>query len=65
MIVREIRMQTGLSQTEFARKFDIPKHTLQCWEQGIRKPPDYVVSMIWKILDYEGLVNNHGASVDN
>ena len=36
--VRHVRMQTGMSQGEFARAFCINPRTLQEWEQGRRKP---------------------------
>ena len=51
--VRQLRKQTGLSQSQFADKFEIPKNTLQDWEQKRRTPPPYVVSMMAKILDIE------------
>lgn len=36
--VRRIRMEAGMSQTEFAIAFCINPRTLQDWEQGRRKP---------------------------
>lgn len=36
--VRRIRLQTGMSQADFARAFCINPRTLQEWEQGRRKP---------------------------
>jgi putative transcriptional regulator len=50
MIIRELRNITGLSQSEFAKKFHIPVGTLAHWEQEIRKPPEYVVYMISRIV---------------
>ena len=50
MKIKEIRMDTGLSQSKFANKFGIPVGTLQAWEQGRQEPPSYVVSMIETIL---------------
>ncbi|MDY3795144.1 MAG: helix-turn-helix domain-containing protein [Agathobacter sp.] len=32
MEVRELRLQTGLSQSKFAKMFDIPVSTLKDWE---------------------------------
>lgn len=32
MEVRELRLQTGLSQSKFAKMFDIPVATLKDWE---------------------------------
>jgi putative transcriptional regulator len=36
--VKRIRIQSGMSQAEFARRFCINPRTLQEWEQGRRKP---------------------------
>jgi putative transcriptional regulator len=36
--VRIIRIATGLSRAEFARKYDLDARALQDWEQGRRKP---------------------------
>ena len=53
MTVKELRAQTGLSQSQFAARFQIPVRTLQQWEQGRQEPPAYVVAMIQIILEYE------------
>ena len=36
--VRVIRIATGLSRAEFARKYDLNVRALQDWEQGRRRP---------------------------
>ena len=36
--IKKIRVQLGLSQSEFAAKTQIKKKTLQFWEQGRRNP---------------------------
>ena len=36
--IKKIRLQLGLSQSEFATKTQIKKKTLQFWEQGRRNP---------------------------
>ena len=36
--IRKIRVATGLSRAEFARKFALDARALQDWEQGRRKP---------------------------
>lgn len=55
--IKELREQTGLSQSKFAEHFEIPLATLQNWEQGYRKPPAYIITMIEKILKNEGKIN--------
>ena len=44
--IKEIRQTTGLSQAKFCEVLNIPKRTLQDWEQGQRKCPEYVAEMI-------------------
>ncbi len=36
--VADVRLQTGLSQTRFARLIGVSKRTLENWEQGRRSP---------------------------
>ena len=51
--IAEIRKSTGMSQSEFAKFFDIPVRTLQDWEQERRVPPPYVPGMMLRILKHE------------
>ena len=54
--VRELRLQTGLSQSKFAKMFDVPVSTLKDWEQERRTPPAYVIKMMRTILEYKGMI---------
>lgn len=58
MEIKELRQSTGLSQSQFANEFHIPKGTLAHWEQGIRKPPEYVIYMLKKIIELKK-INSH------
>ena len=49
--ILELRKQTGLSQSQFAKEFHINLKTLQSWEQGWRNTPEYVLYMLQKILE--------------
>ena len=51
--VKKLRESTHMSQAQFASYFGIPESTLKKWEQGARKPPEYVVSMMKQILKCE------------
>lgn len=53
MNIKELREDLGLSQSQFAKKFGIPVRTLQGWEIDRRKPPEYVVQMIQRIIELE------------
>ena len=52
-VVKQLRESTGLSQSKFASKFNIPVANVQSWEQGRNKPLDYVVYMMELILEQE------------
>lgn len=55
--VKELREKSGLSQVNFAKKFEIPVKSLQNWEAGRTTPPPYVIFMIKTILALEGNEN--------
>lgn len=51
--ILELRKQTGLSQSQFAKKFHLSIRAVQSWEQGKRNTPEPVLYMVQKILEYE------------
>ena len=51
--IKELRQKTGLSQSQFARKFRLSVRTLQQWEQNRRETPEYIIYMISRILELE------------
>lgn len=51
--IHDIRITYGLTQAAMAEKFGIPKRTIENWDSGQRKPPEYVVRMILQILKSE------------
>ena len=58
MTIKELRKQTGLSQSQFARKFHLNVRTLQTWEQNTRPTPEYVIYLISSVLEYEKSPSN-------
>ena len=46
MTIKELRTTTGLSQAKFADLLKIPTRTVEDWESGRHKPPDYVLKLI-------------------
>lgn len=46
MTIREMRTRLGETQSEFAARYHIPFRTIQNWETGLRKPPEYIVSLL-------------------
>ena len=51
--IKQLRKNTGLSQSKFAARFGVPVRTLQQWEQGQSAPPEYFVRMMAYILQLE------------
>lgn len=56
MNVRDLRKQLGDTQGEFARRYHIPFRTIQNWETGTRKPPEYILDLLQHRIR-EDLVN--------
>lgn len=46
MDIREMRSRLGDTQGEFAARYGIPFRTVQNWEAGVRKPPEYVATLL-------------------
>lgn len=46
MDIRGMRMRLGDTQSEFAARYHIPRRTIQNWETGARKPPEYIISLL-------------------
>ena len=71
--IKEIRQSTGLSQAQFCEVLNIPKRTLQDWEQGIRAgeevtvnvPREYVSTEGYLELDLDGILETHATIIFN
>lgn len=46
MNIREMRTVLGDTQGEFAKRYNIPFRTVQNWETGVRKPPEYIMTLL-------------------
>ena len=57
MTILELRQKTGLSQGQFAKRFRLNVRTVQTWEQGTRKTPDYVIWLIARVIELEEMLN--------
>ena len=56
MDVREMRSKLGITQGEFAARYNIPFRTIQNWETGSRKPPEYIINLLERQVK-EDLIN--------
>ena len=54
----ELRNSTGMSRKEFCAYFEIPYRTLQDWELGNRKMPDYLLRLMAYKIEKEKLVGS-------
>ena len=46
MTLRDMRMRLGDTQSEFAARYGIPYRTIQNWETGLRRPPEYLLRFL-------------------
>lgn len=46
MDIREMRTRLGDTQSGFSERYGIPFRTVQNWEAGVRKPPEYVTKLL-------------------
>ena len=56
--LRTLREQTGLSRKDFSIHMGIPLRTIEDWEAGRRRPPEYIPRLIAYQLKYEELTAN-------
>lgn len=54
--IKELREQTYLSQSKFAQIVNIPTANIAKWEQGVSKPPEYVVNLVEFYLRQHNLI---------
>ena len=56
----ELRASTGMNRREFAEYFEIPYRTVQEWELGNRKMPEYLLRlMAYKVkIEQQNFENN-------
>lgn len=58
--IKDLRSKTGLSQQKFGMLFQIPAINISNWEQGVTKPPEYVVYMMDKLVDLDPNIPKKG-----
>lgn len=56
MEIREMRQKLGCTQIDFSKRYHIPFRTIQNWELGNRKPPEYIIDLLERQID-EDLIN--------
>ena len=54
MTIREVRQFANLTQKQMSDLLGIPLRTIEDWDSGRRKPPEYVTALIIFKLTAEG-----------
>ncbi|MBQ6105678.1 MAG: helix-turn-helix domain-containing protein [Lachnospiraceae bacterium] len=62
MTIREMREQLKETQSGFSARYGIPVRTVQNWEAGIRKPPEYIELLLEERVKSD-LVNHKTATL--
>lgn len=57
-VIKELRSTTKMSQNKFAAYLGIPVANIQHWEQGIHTPPNYVITLISRVMKNDGYIDN-------
>lgn len=56
MTFKELREASGMTRNQFCEYFGIPYRTIQDWELGNRKCPEYLLELMKYKLTKEGLI---------
>ena len=54
--IKELREQTGMTRKDFAVHMGIPLRTMEDWDAGRRRPPEYIPRLMSYQLKYEELI---------
>lgn len=57
-MIREARLNAGLTQAQMSYLLEIPKRTIGDWETGKRNPPAYVEKLVIRELERIAEANN-------
>ncbi len=56
----KLKQESGMNWKEFSAYFDIPYRTVQDWERGQRKMPDYLL----RLMEYKLRIENLKSPLD-
>ena len=62
--LKEIRDMLNVNRTEFSRYMGIPLRTLEEWEAGRRKMPDYVLRLIAYYVKTQKWLKENGIELE-
>ncbi len=56
MNFKELRKQSGMTQKQISDYFGIPKRTIENWDAGVNKCPEYLLDLMKYKLIHEGKI---------
>ena len=56
MTFKELRQASGMTQKEIAEYFEIPKRSIENWDEGKSKCPEYLLKLMEYKLTNEGKI---------
>lgn len=56
--VKALRERMGMNRSEFCEYFGIPYRTVQDWEAGKRKLPEYLLRLLWYRARIEQMIED-------
>lgn len=56
MDFKKLRQLSGMTQKAFSDYFCIPKRTIEEWDRGGRKCPNYLLELMLYKLEKEGII---------
>ena len=59
-MMKKLRQEVGMNRREFSEHMDIPLRTLEEWEAGRRKMPDYLLRLIAYKIRMERVLGEKG-----
>lgn len=62
-MMKKLRQEVGMNRREFSEHMDIPLRTLEEWEAGRRKMPDYLLRLIAYQIRMERLLDEKGIEI--
>lgn len=59
MTIKELREQTGLSQSQFAARYRFTTRQIQSWEQGWRETPQCILYLLERCVNQDFNIGNN------
>lgn len=61
MTSKELRTILGVSRAEFSRRYNIPIRTLENWEGGTARPPEWAMALLERAVREDATYMRHAA----